>query len=818
MGTLWQDLRYGFRMLARSPSFTAVAVLTLALGIGANTAIFSVVNAVLLRPLPYPEPDHLVMVWNQMPNESLPQLWFSEPEFIDYRQRQQSFEDIAVFSTGGGNLTGRDKPVRVTAANVSASFFSLLRVEPTLGRAFTPEEDTPGNDRVIVLEHGFWQRYWGGDRTIIGQTVKISEDPYTIIGVMPPGFSFPDGDVDLWAPIAIDTANPNPRGSHYLWALARLKPGITFEQATADMHNIAKQMEEDHPDYYWEGRGWDTYLVPLQESFVGDVRPALLVLLGAVGFVLLIACANVISLLLARAAVREREFAIRAALGASRVRIVRQLLTESVLLALLGGGAGLLLAMWSIDFLFVFSPGSIPRLDEVGIDGRVLAFTLGISVLTGVVFGLVPALQVSKPDLHHALKEGGRGIGGSGHHRLRNLLVATEVALSLVLLIGAGLMIRSFYRLLEVNPGYRTENVLAFRLVLPSASYTKGHQVIGFYQRLLEKIRALPGVRAAGIVSSLPLSGLASSGRVDVEDMPPNMPDSPFGYFETDHRIASPGYFHAMGMTLVKGRLLKESDDAEAPLVAVVDESFVRRVWLTREDPIGKRVSAHENPDGTPVWRTIVGVVRHVKNHGLGVAGREQIYFPHAQFPSAPFGFRGMYVALRTTGDPKIATSAVRNQVASLDPDLPMFDVQTLEDRLTRSVAQPRFNVLLLGIFATVALVLAVVGLYGVISYSVSQRTHEIGIRMALGAQPRDILKLVVGQGMVITLAGVGVGLAASFALTRFLQSLLFGVSATDPVTFTAVSVLLAAVALLACYIPARRATKIDPMVALRYD
>ncbi len=813
METLWQDLRYGFRMLARNPGFTAVAVLTLALGIGANTAIFSVVNAVLLRPLPYEEPERLVMVWNELTKEGLPQLWFSEPELIDYRQRQQSFEGMAAFSGGGGNLTGRGEPLRVTAANVSANFFPLLRVDAFLGRTFTPEEDTPGNDRVIVLEHGFWQRRFGGDPAIIGETVSLSDNPYTVIGVMPSGFTFPDGTVDLWTPLAIDTADPNGRGSHYLRVLARLKSGVTFEQASADMHNIAKQMEQDYPDYYRPDRAWNTYLIPLHESEVGEVRPALLVLLGAVGFVLLIACTNVANLLLARAAVREKEVAIRAALGAGRLRIVRQLLTESVLLALLGGSGGLLLAMWGTDGLVLLSPAGLPRLNEIAVNEWVLGFTLLVSVIAGVLFGLVPALHASRPDLHNTLKEGGRSAAGAGHHRLRGLLVVSEVALSLVLLIGAGLMIKSFYRLLQVNPGYRTENVLTFRLALPSARYAENHQVVGFYERLLEKISALADVRTAGAVSHLPLGGAYSSGSVFVEELPPSSPHFPFGYFESDRRYTTPGYFRAMGMNLLKGRLLEESDHAEAPLVTVVDESFARRAWPAEPNPIGKRVAVNQTPDGEPLWRTVVGVVRHVKNYGLDTEGREQIYFPHAQFPIST-----MFVTVRTGGDPVVAQAAVRNQVAALDPSLPLFNVATMEERLAESVAQPRFNVLLLGIFAAVALVLAAIGIYGVISYSVSQRTHEIGIRMALGAQPRDIFRLVVGQGMVLTLIGVGVGLAASFALTRFLESLLFGVSATDPVTFAGVALLLAAVALLACYVPARRATRVDPLVALRYE
>ncbi len=816
METLWQDLRYGARMLAKSPGFTAVAVLTLALGIGANTAIFSVVNGVLLRPLPYEEPGQLVRVWNQFLSEGVPQLWLSEPELIYYRKNTRALEGIAVYTTGGANLTGQGEALRVTAANVSANFFPLLRVDAFLGRTFTPEEDTPGNDRVIVLGHGFWQRRFGGDPTIIGETVSLSDNPYTVIGVMPSGFAFPDGNVDLWTPIAIGLANPGNAGHHYLQPIARLKAGVTFGQGMADIQRTALQYARENylkaTDEQLQQFGWGAYLVPLHESVVGDVRPALLILLGAVGFVLLIACANVANLLLARAAVREKEVAIRAALGAGRGRIIRQLLTESILLGLVGGAAGLLLAFWSLRVLVALGPENLPRLEEIGIDAGVLGFTLGVSLLTGIVFGLVPALPASRPDLHESLKEGGRSAAGARHHRLRSLLVVSEVALALVLLIGAGLLIQSFSQLLAVAPGYQTENILTLRIALPRARYAEGHQIQSFYQQLNEKVKVLPGVESVGGISLLPLSGGSNSGTIWAENTPAHAatnPGSNFPHRETDFRSVTPGYLETMGMTLVQGRSFTESDDSKAPLAAIVDESFARYFW-PNESPIGKRVAFATRE---PQWRTIVGVVRHAKHYGLNIDGREQIYFPHAQRPR-----RTMYLSIRTAGEPQNMLNSVREQVRSLDPNLPLFNVATMEERLAESVAQPRFNVLLLGIFAAVALVLAAVGIYGVMSYSVSQRTHEIGIPMALGAQPADVLKLVVRQGMVLTLIGVAAGLAASFALTRFLSSLLYGVSATDPVTFAGVALLLAAVALAASYLPAQRATKGDPLVALRYE
>jgi len=818
MDPLWQDIRYALRTLARKPGFTFVAVVTLALGIGANTAIFSVVNAVLLRPLPYPEPERLVQVWNKLESAGLPQLWFSEPEIIDYRQRQQHFEDIAVFTAQGANLTGAGEPQRVTLCFTSAPFFPVLGVNPLLGRTFTPEEDVPGNDRVVVLSHAFWEQQFGGDPSAVGRSVTLNENPYVVIGVMPPGFAFPPEEVQLWTPLAINTAEPDSRGSHYLEAVARIKLSISFEEAQAGISGVARQVATDNRDYYREGRGWGSYLIPLHDSYVGEIRPALLVLLAAVGFVLLIACANLANLLLARATVRQKEIAIRAALGAGRLRIVRQLLTESVLLALAGGAAGLLPAYAGLRVLPALSPEGLPRLGEIQIDPRVLGFTLTLSVLTGLFFGLVPAWHAARTDLQESLKEGGRRSAGSGHHRLRGLLVVAEVALSLVLLVGAGLAMRSFYRLLGVNPGYRTENVLTFRTALPNARYPDLPRVNGFYRDLSARLAALPGVDSVSAIDLLPLSGLYSSGTVSVEAPgaafvpPPADEHDPVPGIETDYRTVLPGYFETMGMTLQEGRFFMASDDAEAPPVAIIDEAFARHFWGD-ESPLGQRLTLGGGSE--PQWRTIVGVVRHIRHYGLQTEGREQLYLSH---PQLPFAARSMHVVLRTSTDSASLFPVVRQLVAALDPELPLYDVDTMEQRLAASVTQPRFNLLLLGLFALVALVMAAVGLYGVMAYSVSQRTHELGVRMALGAQPRDIFRLVVGQGLLLTLAGVALGLLAAFGLTRLMRSLLFGVSATDPLTFTGVAAVLAGVALLACWLPARRATRVDPMLALRYE
>ncbi len=801
METLWQDLRFGFRMLAKSPGFTAVAVLTLALGIGANTAIFSVVNAVLLRPLDYSDPDQLYVLWGHHPQ--IGREVASLPDFVDWREQNQSFEDLAAMSRRSMNLTGRGEAERVIGARVSASLFPLLRVETIRGRAFSPEEDRPGAERVAILSHGLWQRRFGSDPAFVGETITLDGESYAVIGVAPPEFQFP-GRVEVWIPLAMEV-DPTERRGDFLLVLGRLKPGVTQEQAQAEMTTIAQRLEQQYPN---SNTKWGIEIVSLHEQVVGNIRPALLVLLGAVGFVLLIACANVANLLLARAAAREKEIAVRAALGAGRGRLVRQLLTESLLVAIIGGALGLLLALWGIDILLALNPDDVPRLSGVGVDGWVLGFTLGISLLTGILFGLVPAVQISRPDLHESLKEGGRTSGGSLRHRTRHILVVAEVALALVLLIGAGLMIRSFDRLQRVSPGFNPENLLTMRISLPPAKYPERQHVLNFFDQLLERVRSLPGVQSASTIDNPYIGGGGNYLSFIVEGQPTPPLDQ---VVDAQVRSVTPGFHRMLGVPLLRGRSLTGQDGPGNRLVCVINETMARRYFPDR-DPLGQRV-AFDGPDGQPRWREIVGVVGDVRQGGLDAEPYPEILLPEAQ-RTIP----AITLMVRTANDPHTLAGAVRGEVQAMDPDQPVYAVRTMDDIMKASVAQRRFNMLLLGSFAAVALLLAAVGIYGVISYSVSRRTHELGIRMALGAQPRDIFKLVVGQGMVLVVIGVGIGLAASFGLTRFLSSLLFEVSTTDPATFAGVSLLLAAVALLACYIPARRATRVDPLVALRYE
>ncbi|HEX8142216.1 MAG TPA: ABC transporter permease [Pyrinomonadaceae bacterium] len=808
LGDIWQDLRYGLRTMLKNPGFTGVAVLALALGIGANSAIFSVVNSILLRPLPFKDPDRLVMVWHSYPKLDLIAP-VSPPGFTDYGARTDVFENAAVASGGSANLTGAGEPERIQARAVTASFFPTLGVTPALGRTFLQEEDQPSHEHVVVLSHGLWQRRFGADPAIVGQTIMLDGEGYNVVGVMPESFRM-FGQDDLWAPLALtaEQLSPKRRGSEFLLMIARLKPGVSLEQAQAVMDTVAGQIRQNNPQNYPNDGSWGVKVKSVYEETVGDIRPALLVLLGAVGFVLLIACANVANLLLARASVRRKEIAIRTALGAGRRRLIRQLLTESVLLSLVGGGLGMVLAVWGVDVLVKLNQNNIPRAQEVGIDGRVLAFTCGLSLLTGILFGLAPALQASKTELTEALKEGGRTSGGSHRARVRNLLVISEIALALVLLIGAGLMVKSFSRLSHVNPGFEPQNLLTMQVALPSTKYSEPKRRADFYRQALEKIKTLPGVQSAGAVSHLPLSGSVGSGFFSIE----GRAESPGEQLpHTDLRASTPDYLQTMGIPLLKGRYFNERDTEASPNVAIVDETLARRYW-PNEDPIGKRISFNrrENAD---VWREVVGVVGAVRHKALDADYRGQLYFPH---PQNPWG--GMYLVVRTMNEPASMAAMVRDAIQSVDKDQPVYRVMTMETLLAESVAQRRFSMLLLTLFAVVAVLLAIVGLYGVMSYGVSQRTHEIGIRMALGAQAGDVLRMVVGQGLLLALIGVGAGLLASLALTRVMSSLLFGVSARDPFMFVSIPLILAAVALLACYIPARRATKVDPMIALRYE
>jgi putative ABC transport system permease protein len=802
MRSLLQDLRYGLRRLSRSPGFTLVAVGALALGIGANTAIFSVVNAVLLRPLPYPEPEQLVQVYESRPRQNMTRVDVSPNEFLAWADEGGSFRQLAAVDFASFNLTGRGEPERVSGALVTASYFPLFGVRPAHGRAFLPEEDQPGRDNVVVLGHELWQQSFGADPAVVGRAVNLDGTACTVVGVMPQGFRLPQ-NAKLARPVAFTAQDRTRAGSHFLTVYGRLKPGVTGELAAAELAAVAGRLEQT---FAQTNVGHQVMLAPLHEELVGDVRPALLLLLGAVGLVLLIACANLANLLLARAAARRKEVAVRAALGASRWRIVRQLLAESVLLSGAGGAAGLLLAVWGVDLLVGLDPAGVQRVGAVSLDAGVFAFTAALSLLTGLLFGLAPALQASKTDFVETLKEGGRSSGGGpARSRLRSALVVAEVALTVVLLVSAGLLTKSFRRLLDVDPGLDPRGVLTLDLSLPDTKYAESHQVAAFYRQLLESVAALPGVEAAGAVSVLPLAGSDNSNFVQIEGRPP----LPAGQaLRAGRRNVSADYFKALRIPLKGGRGFADADSAEAPRVAVINEAMAR-AFFAGEDPLGKRLRTGDNNP----WVTVVGVVGDVRHRGLDVDVRPEMFFHAAQTPS-----REMTLVVRAAGDPLALVGAARERVLAVDRDQPVGNVKTMETWLAESLASRRFAVLLLGLFALVAAALAAVGLYGVVSYTVAQRTHELGLRLALGARPRDVLRLVIRQGMSMTLVGAVVGLVAALAFARLMSGLLFGVAAHDPATFVGVPVLLLAVALLACYVPARRATKVDPMVALRHE
>jgi putative ABC transport system permease protein len=811
MSDLWHDLRYGFRMLWKKPGFTVMAVLALSLGIGANTAIFSVVNAVLLRPLPYAQSDRLALIWTASQESKVQEGSSSYPDVADWQAANQAFEGIAAFRTNGFTLTGAGEPERIDAARVSASFFSLLGVNPVLGRDFRSEEEKPGGEHVVILSHGLWQRRFGSDPKIVGQTLTLSGQSFTVIGVLPADFSFPIGlnKAEMWATIALEGDNLHERGARSTQVLARLKPGVTLEQAQGELDRIAQHLATQYPD---TNATRSPYLVALQEQLVGKIRPALWILLGAVGFVLLIGCSNVANLLLARAASRQKEIAIRLALGASRWRVVRQLLTESLLLALMACIAGLLLATWGIDLLVALSPNNLPNLNEIHLDGRVLAFTLLVSLATGLIFGLAPALKATKPKLIETLKEGSRGAtAGLGRQRLRGLLVVTEMALALVLLISAGLLIKSFWRLTSVNPGFDPENVLSLRLSLPQIKYKEDYQRVAFVQQVLDRIKALPGVKSAAFVTPAPFSGNNLSSNFSIAGRPTPPPDKePLAWL----RGATPDYFRTMNIPLIRGRQFTEQDQKGGTGVVIINEAMAREYW-PNQDPIGQRLVkvGVGVDDNEPTEWEIIGVVGDVKHLRLDVDPKPEMYMPHRQQ-----AWNWGHFVVRTTADPAALANTIRQQVLAVDPDQAVSNVEPLTKSIAGTVAQPRFYMLLLVIFAGVGLTLTVIGIYGVISYSVTERTHEIGIRMALGAQAADILRMVVGEGMTYALGGIVIGLAGAFVVTRLLASLLYGISASDPLTFVGVSALAMFIALLACYIPARRSTRVDPMIALRYE
>jgi putative ABC transport system permease protein len=793
METFWQDIRYGVRMMLKRPGFTAVVVLALALGIGANTAIFSVVNAVLLRPLPYKDSERLVV--SDM----------SLPDFQDVKDSNHVFDEMAVWASNFYNLKGEGagEPEQVYGAIVSPGFFTLLGA-PAVGRAPTPDE---AQQQLAVISHDFWRQHFQGDPAALGKTLNLSGKSYTVVGVTAPDFQFPNSRFKVWvtfgSAMAATPEQARNRQLRIFHAVARLNHGVTPEQARADVGAISERLRRQYPDTNAEVR---IDFEPLYERMVGDVRPALLVLLGTVGLVLLIACANVANLLLARTTAREREIAIRTALGAGRWRVVRQLLTESVLLALAGGGVGLLLAAWLVDALPSLNPTNIPRLNAVSIDLPVMFFALAVSALTGVLFGLAPALQASKTNLNESLKEGGRGAAGYARGRkLRVGLVVVEVALSMVVLVGAGLLIKSFVRLLHVDTGFLAENLLTMNVEM--SRFKEPERRAELSRQLVERIGQLPGVETVGAGTGLPPQTAQRATNFAVEGQSPEETGDNSAYFIA----VSPDYFRALGTPLREGRAFGERDTKGAPGVVVINQSLARRLF-PKNSAVGQRLKL-VNPEQQDEWRTVVGVVGDVRYRGLDDPGDAAIYTPFAQTP-----FFWNYVLVRTKGDPASQAQAIRSAISSVNPELSAAGIRPMAQVVSESVAQPRFNTLLLSAFAFLALVLAAIGIYGVIAYTVTQRTHEIGVRMALGAQRGDVLKLVVGQGMMPALAGVVVGVVASLALTRIMSSLLYEVSATDPATFTGIAALLSGVALLACYFPARRATKVDPMVALRYE
>ncbi|HEY7183740.1 MAG TPA: ABC transporter permease [Blastocatellia bacterium] len=819
---LWRDLSYGARMLVKNPGFTSLAVLTLSLGVGANTAIFSVVNAVLLRPLPYAEPERLVIIDGteaRGPEGPKRDYSCSYPDFFDWRERNQSFDSMAAYHSSTFTMTGNGAPVHLSGQVVSADLFDALKARTYLGRVFTRADEKVGGDgaiRVAVISYGLWQKRFGADPNVIGRAVTLDRKLFQIVGVMKPGFQFPirADPVEIWASLAVDSESSNgerpiteQRGSRWYHAVGRLKPGVTFPQAQAEMRRLAANLEKEHPD---TNANMGIILSPLHGFLVRDYRQSLLAVFAAAGLALLIACANVANLTLARATTRYKEIALRTALGAGRARIVRQLLTESLLLSLGGALIGLLLAQWGVKALPRFLPADLPRLADIALDGRALGFTLAASLLTGIVFGLAPAIQASKIDLIDAMKDGARGSSSYGGARLSGALIVAEVAVALMLLVGAGLLAQTFIRLQRVDLGFDAHNVLTASVDLPETQYADPEQKIAFYQRLQERVRALPGVTQASAILPLPISGSDAYIDFQIEGHAAPAGEKP----HADMRLANLDYFSAMRIPLLAGRDFTAQDGLNSSPVGIVNQSFAK-TYFPNEDPIGKRLEVALGDEKEARKFQIVGIVRDVRHQTeLGAEYSPELYMPYAQAPL----LGQMSLVARTQVEPGNLVRAIQNEVSALDREIALSDVKTMDQYLGAAVAQPRFSALLFGLFALLALSLAAVGLYGVMAYAVSQRTREVGIRMALGAQTTGILRLMIAQGMKLTLLGVGVGLAGAFALTRLMKALLFGVSETDPVTFAAIVLLLATIALLACWIPARRATKVDPMIALRAE
>jgi putative ABC transport system permease protein len=813
MENMLKDIRYGIRLLLRKPGFTFVVALALALGIGANTAIFSVVNAVVLNPLPYEEPEKLVWIWGTNPSNDIDKETASLPDFLDWRSQSESFVDMMAFARSGAVLTGaNDEPERVASFVVTPQFFSVLGAEPFKGRGFTDEESKQGNNRVVVLSQSLWERRFSADEGVLGQAITINGMPHTVVGVMPRDFKNPRPEdrvpIELWVPLVTDPTQDG-RSSDYLRVVARLKVGVSIVQARAEMQTIAARLEQQYPN---TNRGWGTLVISLHERVVGDVEKSLWLVMGVVGLLLIIACANVANLLLARATARQQELALRTALGAGRGRLIKQLLTESVLLSLLGAALGTLLAVWGIELLVALNPGNIPRLDEVRLNGRVFGFTFGLSLLTGVVFGLLPALQATNPNLSEVLKEGARSsTGGTRSGRMRNVLVVAEIALALVMLIGTGLMIKSFLRLQNVDPGFNPSRILTAEFLMPRSKYPEGPQLSAFYDRVLERVGSLPGVESAGFITMLPLGGGENFAALTIEGRVQDPNDK---VMDAQYYTVSPSYFAAMGVGFVSGSNFTSANNPNTPLVTIINQEMARRYWPD-EDPIGKRINLGD--PATSPWRTIIGVVKDVKHTALDNPPYPQMYVSTTQVPR-----RALTLVARTSSDPLALAPALRGEVLAIDSDQPLYNMRTMERLLADSISRPRFNMMLITVFGAIGLILASLGIYGVMAYSVTQRTHEIGVRMALGAKPRDILRLVVGQGLLLTTVGtaIGVGLGLGFWLTlaRLIPNLFYDVEATDPVTLIAITLTLSCMALLASYIPARRAMKVDPMVALRYE
>jgi len=808
MDHILKDIRHGLRGLLKHPGFTAIVVVTLAVGIGASSAIFSVVNTVLLRPLPYPKAERIVAI--QELDQTGKRVQVTPANFLDWRAQNTVFEQLAAILTRPANLALADQAERIDLAMTSANFFSVFGTEPERGRFFLPADEQAGHAPVVVISHALWQRRFGGDESLVGKSITVDGVGYSVVGIAPAGFQYPD-KTDLWlppfrlAPTMSERMDPTQlRGFGMLAAVGLLKPGIGLPQAVSEMETITSRLRQQYPDT--NNRRFNR-TVSLHTHLVGETGPMLLLLFGAVSFVLLIACANVANLLLASAATRQKEIAIRAALGASRLRVIQQLLTESLMLAFAGGLAGLLLALWGVALLTKLLPLDFPRLGEIKLDWRVVAFTFVASMLTGILFGLAPALQISKTDVQESLKESGRGTSSSRrHNRLRSLLIVGEVALSVVLLVGAGLLFRSFLQLQAVNTGFTTEQVLTLRLSPAGSNYRNDADYIAYYDKTVQRVSAIPGVTAVGAINTLPLDkGPQAAFRI--EGRPPLTIDKwPSG----NYRCVSTDYFRTMNIPVVQGRAFNDRDTENAPRVAMINQAMAAREFAN-ENPVGKRISLGNN--GEPIWWEIIGVAGNVRSIALREEAAPEFYLSSLQD-----SFANMSLVVRTTVEPTSVAAAIRGASAEVDKSAAVSDVKTMEHRVSAAVTQPRFNLFLLGLFSGIALLLSAAGIYGVTAYSVTQRTHEFGIRLALGAQVSDVLRMIVKQGMLLIGAGIVVGLLASFALTRLLRTLLFGVSVTDPLTFVAITVLLALVALLACYVPARRATKVDPLVALRYE